>query len=343
MTRYIIRRGLQSLLLMWLATLIAFSIQQIAPGGPLQFLNDDPNGSQEDADRLARLYGIDRSVGVQYVSWFMGEDWLPQTPTFQSGRCLVDPDDCSRGIVRLDFGRSLHFTGQSVISLIVERIPATFQLAFSSLVIGIVIGFPLGILSALYRGRLPDNLIRISTVLISTVPSWWIGLLLLILLGGYLDIVPLGGMQDIGDGSLGDRLHHLVLPAFVGAIGGIIGNSRILRFEMLEVLNQDYVRTARAKGLSYYAVVVRHVLRNALLPFVTGLGGLFLIILSGSLLFEIVFAWPGMGRLAIQAINSRDFPLLMGVFVIGSFLGILGMLFVDIMYSVVDPRVRYDS
>lgn len=328
---------------MWLATLIAFSIQQIAPGGPLQFLDDDPSGTKADAERLERLYGIDRSVGVQYVAWFLGEDWLPETPTFRSGRCLSDPDDCSRGIVRLDFGRSFHFRGESVIGLIADRIPATFQLAFASLVLGILIGFPLGIISALYRGRMPDNVIRVSTVLISTVPSWWIGLLLLIFLGGYLDWVPLGGMQDIGDGSLPDRLHHLILPAMVGAIGGVIGNSRILRFEMLEVLNQDYVRTAKAKGLSYWAVVVRHVLRNALLPFVTGLGGIFLIILSGSLLFEIVFAWPGMGRLAIQAVNSRDYPLLMGIFVIGSFLGIVGILFVDIMYSIVDPRVRYDN
>jgi peptide/nickel transport system permease protein len=178
--------------------------------------------------------------------------------------------------------------------------------------------------------------------LVNAVPHWWLGLLLLILLGGYLNLVPLSGMQTIGDGSLLDRLHHLILPAIVGAIGGWIGFSRILRFEMLEVLNQDYVRTARAKGLAERTVLFRHVLRNALMPFVTGLSGIFLLILSGSVLFELVFSWPGMGRLFIQSVNSRDYSVMMALFVIGSFLGILGLLMVDVLYSFVDPRVKYD-
>ncbi|MEZ4862399.1 MAG: ABC transporter permease [Caldilineaceae bacterium] len=343
MTRYIIRRGLQSLLLMWVATIIGFTVYQMAPGGPLQFLDNDPKQSQADADRLQRLYGLDRSVPVQYIAWAFGEDWLPATPVWRSGRCLNDPTTCSRGIVRLDFGRSFHYQGEPVINLIVERMPATFLLAFSSLLLSVLIGVPLGIISALYRGRWPDNVVRITTVLLNTVPEWWIGLLLLIILGGYFGLVPLGGMQTIGDGSLLDRLHHLILPATVSAIGGWIGFSRILRFEMLDVLSQDYVRTARAKGLSPKVVIIRHVLRNAIMPFVTGLSGIFLLVLSGAVLFEIVFSWPGMGRLTIDAINSRDYPLMMALFVISSFLGILGVLLVDILYSVVDPRVRYDT
>lgn len=342
MTRYIIRRSLQSLLLLWIATLIGFSIYQAAPGGPLQFMDDDPRRNAEDLNRLNRLYGLDRTILVEYVSWSFGEDWLPATRFWQSGRCMNDVQNCSRGIIRLDFGRSFHFQGESVISLIVERMPATFLLAFTSLVLSAVIGVPLGIISALTRGRWPDNLIRVSTVVINTVPDWWIGLLLLIILGGYLQVVPLSGMQDIGDGSFWDRVHHLLLPAVVSSIGGWIGFSRILRFEMLEVLNQDYVRTARAKGLSRIAVIVRHVLRNAMLPFVTSFGSIFLLVLSGSVLFENVFSWPGMGRLAYTAINARDYPLMMALFVIGSFLGIVGVLMVDILYSVVDPRVRYD-
>jgi peptide/nickel transport system permease protein len=341
MTRYIIRRALQSLALMWVATIIAFSIYQLAPGGPLQFMDDDPKRSQADIERLERLYGLDRSVPVQYAVWLAGEDWLPATPTWRSGRCLNEPDRCTLGLIRLDFGRSFHYQGESVINLIASRIPATFLLAFSSLVISMVVGFPLGILSALNRGKWPDNLVRVTTVLINTVPEWWIGLMLLIILGGYLGLVPLGGMSDARDGSLINRLHHLVLPATVSAISGWIGFSRILRFEMLEVLNQDYIRTARAKGLSRLMVTVRHVLRNAMMPFVTGLGSIFLLILSGSLLFEIVFSWPGMGRLTFIAINARDYPLMMALFVISSFLGIVGTLMVDILYGVVDPRVRY--
>ena len=343
LTRYIIRRTIQSILLVWVSTLIGFSIYQLAPGGPLQFLNEDPRQSSADIARLERTYGIDRSIPVQYIAWAFGEDWLPRSDTWRSGRCLADESQCAHGVVRLDFGRSFSFKGQRVLDLIVERIPATFLLAFSSLVLSILIGFPLGIISALTRGRWPDNVIRVTTVLLNTVPEWWIGLLLLIILGGYLGWVPLGGMYSIGDGSLLNRLHHLILPATVASIGGWISFSRILRFEMLEVLNQDYIRTARAKGLSARAVIVRHALRNAIMPFVTGLSGIFLLILSGSLLFEIVFSWPGMGRLTINAINSRDYPLMMALFVISSFLGILGSLMVDIVYSVVDPRVRYDK
>jgi len=342
MTRYIVRRGIQSFFLLWLATLIAFSIYQLAPGGPLQFLDDDPTATGEDVNRLARLYGIDRPVFNQYVAWLAGEDWLPKSPSWRSGRCLAQPDRCGRGILRLDFGRSFLFTGRPVINVIAERIPATFTLAFSGLLLSVLGGVPLGIYAALNRGRLPDHVIRVTTVLINTVPEWWIGLLLLIFLGGYLGLVPLSGMQTIGDGSLLDRLHHLILPAIVSAISGWIGFSRILRFEVLEVLNQDYVRTARSKGLSEHVVVFRHVLRNALMPFVTGLSGIFLLILSGSVLFELVFSWPGMGRLFITAINSRDYPVMMALFVIGSFLGITGVLMVDILYSFVDPRVQYD-
>lgn len=343
LTRYIIRRTIQSIILVWVSTLIGFTIYQMAPGGPLQFLNEDPRQDAGDIARMERLYGIDRSIPVQYIAWAFGEDWLPETDTWRSGRCLAQADQCSRGIVRLDFGRSFSFKGERVIDLIVDRIPATFLLAFSSLVLSVLIGFPLGIISALTRGRWPDNVIRVTTVLLNTVPEWWIGLLLLIFLGGYLGWVPLGGMYDIGDGSLMDRLHHLVLPATVASIGGWIGFSRILRFEMLDVMNQDYIRTARAKGLSARTVIIRHALRNAIMPFVTGLSGIFLLILSGSLLFELVFSWPGMGRLTINAINSRDYPLMMALFVISSFLGIVGTLMVDILYSVVDPRVRYDK
>lgn len=342
MTRYIIRRSLQSLVLMWISTLIGFSIYQAAPGGPLQFLDDDPRRTQADVVRLERSYGIDRTIIVQYIAWAFGEDWLPQDDYWRSGRCLSNETSCSRGIVRMDFGRSFSFKGRSVISVIAERIPATLTLALTSLLISVAIGFPLGIISALNRGRWPDNLIRVSTVLLNTVPEWWIGLLLLIILGGYLGLVPLGGMCKIGDCTWQSRLHHLALPATVSAIGGWISFSRILRFEMLEVLNMDYVRTARAKGLSRRIVMWRHVLRNAIMPFVTGLSGIFLLILSGSVLFEMVFSWPGMGRLFIAAINSRDYPVMMAQFVIGSFLGILGLLMVDILYSVVDPRVRYD-
>lgn len=342
MWRYIVRRSIQSFFLLWLATLISFTIYQMAPGGPVQFLDDDPRATGEDANRLTRSYGLDRPIPIQYLVWLAGEDWLPANQTWQSGRCLSDTARCGKGILRLDFGRSFFYKGQPAINPILERIPATLTLGLATLILSMVIGIPLGIIAAFNRGRWPDHFIRVSTVLINTVPDWWLGLLLLIFLGGYLGWVPLSGMYTIGDGSLLNRLHHLILPALVAATGGWIGYSRILRFEMLEVLNQDYVRTARAKGVPERLVMVRHVLRNALMPFVTGFGGILLIFLSGAVLFENVFSWPGMGRLFITAINSRDYPVMMAVFVIGSFVGILGLLLVDILYSIVDPRVKYD-
>lgn len=342
MLRYIVRRSIQSFFLILLSTLIGFTIYQAAPGGPIQFLDDDPTATVDDANRLQRAYGLDRSIPVQYLVWLAGEDWLPQTETWRSGRCLSDSERCGRGIIRLDFGRSFFFKGRLAIDVIVERMPATFILAFSSLILSILGGIPLGIYAAIKRGKMPDHFIRVSTVLVNTVPHWWLGLLLLIILGGYFGLVPLSGMQTIGDGSFLDRLHHLILPATVGAIGGWIGFSRIMRFEMLEVLNLDYIRTARAKGLSEKAVIYGHAIRNAIMPFVTGLSGIFLLALSGSVLFETVFSWPGMGRLFITAVNARDFPVMMALFVIGSFLGVLGLLMVDILYSLVDPRVKYD-
>jgi peptide/nickel transport system permease protein len=263
MTRYIIRRSLQSVVLLWLATLIGFTVYQLAPGGPLQFLDENPQASQQDFERLERSYGIDRTIPVQYIAWLLGEDWLPKTDFWRAGRCLLDESRCSRGIVRMDFGRSFSIGNRPAIDVIAERIPATFLLGASSLFFSILIGVPLGIISALTRGRWPDNLIRVTTVFLNTLPDWYIGLVLLIILGGYLRIVPLGGMQTIGDGSLLDRLHHLILPALVSATGGWIGFSRILRFEMLDVLHQDYVRTAYAKGLSRNAVIIRHVCDRA--------------------------------------------------------------------------------
>lgn len=342
MTRYIVRRGLQSVVLIWISTLIVFIIYQLAPGGPLGLMEPNPGRTPEDVERQMRAHGLDRTVLVQYVAWAFGEDWLPKTEYWQSGRCMNQPDKCGRGIVRLDFGRSF-VDRRPVIDKIAERMPATFALAFSSLLISALVGFPLGMIAALTRGRWPDNLIRVTTVVLNTVPEWWIGLLLLIILGGYLGLVPLSGMCDIGACTPQSFLHHLILPATVAAIGGFISFSRILRFEMLEVLNMDYVRTAKAKGLSRRAVLWRHVLRNAIMPFVTGLSGIFLLALSGSVLFETVFSWPGMGRLFIQSVNARDYPVMMALFVIGGFLGILGVLMVDILYSVVDPRVRYDK
>jgi len=245
-------------------------------------------------------------------------------------------------VARGNLGYSL-VNREPVLDRIARRLLPTIQLMGTALLLGVVIGVPLGVLSAIRRYSFLDHFVTVLAFLGVSSPSFFLGLGAIYLLSLKLDLLPTAGMQTLGAPySLLDRLHHLILPALVAATGGWIGFSRIMRFEMLEVLNQDYVRTARSKGLAERAVIIRHVMRNALLPFVTGLSGIFLLILSGSILFEIVFSWPGMGRLFITALNSRDYPVMMALFVIGSFLGILGVLMVDILYSFVDPRVKYD-
>jgi len=264
---------------------------------------------------MRRAYGLDQPLYVQYGKWL----W---------------------SVARLDFGYSF-VDRRPVLDKIVERIPASFQLSIGAFVLGLL-GIPLGVFAALRRGRLPDQLVRIFTVLGNAVPHWWLGLMLLVLSASFLRIFPLGGMYTEGDGSLQDRLWHLALPWMVGALGGWIGYSRFVRSEMLEVLGQDYVRTAQAKGLTSRAVLYGHALRNAFLPLTTMLGPTLVGLLSSSVLFEVTFSWPGLGRMSVDAAFQRDYPMLMALATIFSFLGILGNLLSDVAYGWVDPRVRYE-
>jgi peptide/nickel transport system permease protein len=312
--RYIIRRSLHSVLLLLLISILAFSIMRLAPGGPTQFL-DDPRISPEYRAALLESFGLNDPLPVQYVKWL-------------------------GNVVRLDFGVSF-IDRRPVLEKIGERFWASFQLAIASFALGLL-GIPLGIYAAMRHGRWQDQVIRVFTVFGNAVPHWWLGLMLLVLSATTVRIFPLGGMYTIGDGSLPDRLWHLALPALIGALGGWIGYSRYVRSEMLDVLGQDYIRTAHAKGLGPRAVLARHGLRNALIPLATMLGGIFTLLLSGSVLFETTFSWPGLGRMAVDAAFQRDFPVLMALTVLSSTLAILGNLLADVAYGWVDPRVRYD-
>ncbi|MGE3910951.1 MAG: ABC transporter permease [Chloroflexota bacterium] len=314
LTRYVVRRLIQSVFLMLLITVLNFVIMRLAPGGPAQFA-EDPRISPEFRAQMLESYGLNDPLPVQYVKWL-------------------------RNVMVLDFGYS--FTDRRpVLEKILERIPASFQLSIGAFLLGLL-GIPLGVFAALHRGRWPDQLVRVFTVFGNAVPHWWLGLMLLVLSATYFRIFPLGGMYSEGEGGLLDRLHHLILPWTVGALGGWIGYSRYVRSQMLDVLGQDYVRTAHSKGLDTQTVLYGHALRNALIPLATMLGPTIVGLLSSGVLFEVTFTWPGLGRMAVDAAFQRDYPVLMGLATIFSFLGILAALFSDITYGWVDPRVRYE-
>jgi peptide/nickel transport system permease protein len=267
--------------------------------------------------RLRANYGLDQPLPVQYLAW--------------AGRVLQG-----------DLGRSF-LSKEPVAGMVAERLPATLLLAGSALALSFLVGVPLGIYAALHRGAWPDNLIRVVTVVLDALPNFWLGLMAVVILGGLLGWFPQGGMYSLArrnEFDVVDRLRHLFLPTVVLATGGWVAMSRLMRSETLEVLGQDFVRTARAKGLRERVVLYRHVLRNASLPLVTTASAILPALFSGAALTEIVFSWPGMGRLTLEAALKRDFPVILATWLIASVLILVGRMLSDVLYAVVDPRVR---
>lgn len=305
-------------------TVITFIVIHLAPGGPVETQTElNIKATAEARENLKKLYGLDQPLHVQYINWL-------------------------RRFLRLDFGES--FVDQRrVIDKIKERIPVTLSINLISMTIIFLFAIPIGVLSAWKRNSLFD---RIATVFVFagfSVPHFWLALLLMILFGVELGWFPISGIQsiEIEDMSFLERLidmaKHLVLPVTVAAVGGIAGLSRYSRSSMLEVLRQDYIRTARAKGLPEKAVIFRHGLRNALLPVVTILGLSIPGLIGGSVIFETIFAIPGMGQLYYSSAMARDYPVVMGMLVIIAVLTLLGNLIADITYALIDPRIRVGS
>jgi peptide/nickel transport system permease protein len=314
MRRFIVRRLVQSVFLLFGITLITFTISHLAPGGP-DTLIEDPNISPDYLARLRTEYGLDQPLPVQYASWV-------------------------GNLVRLNFGRSFE-DNRPVLDKILERVPATLELSLAGLLLGLL-GVPLGIQAAVHRGGFVDGAVRIFTVVGQALPHWWLGLMIIIITAPF-GIFPLGGIADPNrPDDLLSRVHHLVLPAIITAMTGWIVFSRFVRSELLEVLGQDYVRTARGKGLAGRLALRRHALPNALLPVITLLGNSLAPLFSGAVLFETVFSWPGMGRLAVTAAFRRDYPTVMALTVLVAVLVIIGNLLADLAYGYCDPRVRYD-
>lgn len=317
MTSYIARRTLQMIPLLLGITVVLFGVIQAAPGGPEAALLESDRFIDPAVIEAYRVrLGVDQPVPVQYVRWL--------------GAAL-------RGDLGISFS-----TTRPVSQMIVERLPATLELMGASFVLAAVLAFGLGIFSAVRQYSWFDYIGTGMSFVGIAMPVFWFALILQLVFAVWLRWLPVAGTETVGASSLGDHLLHLVLPSIVLSLRYVAGWSRYLRSSMLVVLRSDFVRTARAKGLSERTVVGGHALRNAMIPVISvmalNLSGLF----SGAVITETIFAWPGIGRMFVQAMFSRDYPLLMGILLLGSTMVVVFNLLADILYAVLDPRIRYE-
>lgn len=353
MFRYIIRRLIQAIPTLVGVSIITFLLVSAAPGDPVSLRTfGDPRMTQETRDALRRALGLDQPLPVQYVAWLTGFSFrsgdqreLMQTAANECWHVDVVNSticDSGRGIIRGDLGTSID-TREPVWKRMMDRMPATLQLGLSSLIFSLLVGVPLGVMSAVYRGSWLDNLIRFFSVIFRSVPVYWMALMLVLTFAVWLGWLPSGGRQTVSlnmEFDLWDRMRHMLLPMLVLSFGPIAFFSRIMRTETLEVIHTDYIRTAKSKGLAPGRVWFLHALRNALLPLMTVLGPAIVGVLSGAVVTETIFAWPGIGRLTINAVFQQDFPVVLGAGIIFAALTIIGYLLTDIFYALVDPRVR---
>ncbi|HXW69500.1 MAG TPA: ABC transporter permease [Dissulfurispiraceae bacterium] len=321
MSLYILKRLASMFPLIFGITLITFVIIHLAPGGPVEVeAQMSLKSSAQARENLKRLYGLDKPLHVQYFEWL-------------------------RRFVKLDFGTSF-VDGKKVTDKIRERIPVTLKINILSLFLIIIIAIPVGVLSAVKQYSLFDKLTTLFVFLGFSTPAFWLALIMMIIFGISLGLLPISGIQSIDVSGMTfferatDQARHLILPVSLSALGGIAGFSRYSRSSMLEVIRQDYIRTARAKGLKESEVIITHALRNALMPIVTILGLAVPGLIGGSVIFESIFAIPGMGQLFWMSTMSRDYPTIMGILVIGAILTLIGNLIADISYALVDPRIR---
>ena len=351
------RRLVQAIPIFFGITLLSYALMLAAPGGPVVALTFDPRMTPREREAIAARLGVNDPWPVQYLRWLLGDDWMRfdtdgDGVADQSFLLPLDADGDGepeapgerRGILRGDFGRSF-FQRRPVVDVIVERIPATLELGVSALFFSLLIGLPIGILAAVRRGGWFDNSTRVMAVVFSAVPVFWLGLILILIFGSRLGVLPMGNRCETtltgGCPPVYQRLEFLILPTFVLATGGIAGFSRFMRASMLDVISQDYMRTALAKGLPLRAVWFKHGARNALIPIATFLGPALTLVLSGAAITETIFAWPGLGRLSVTAVIQRDYPVVMAVTIMTAIATILGYILSDIMYAVIDPRIRF--
>jgi len=312
-------------------SLISFALIQLAPGSPVAFKLRGEGGAMRSnietekiVEQTKALYGLDKPIIVQYGLWL--------------GR-----------MIRFDFGKS-YKDQRPVMAKIAETLPITLQFTILETLLIYLIAIPLGTYSATHQRSISDQIITIILFLLYSLPSFWVAMLSILFFGGgdWWNLFPVNGINSIDaqnyspGGWLLDRLWHMALPLFCMTYAGLAGLSRYMRTGMLDVIRQDYIRTARAYGFSEKIVIFKYAMRNSLIPIITLFAGLLPGLIGGSVIIETIFSIPGMGRLGFEAVLSRDYPLIMGVFTISTFLTLIGLVLTDVLYAIVDPRIRLE-
>ena len=328
-------------------SILLFALVNLAPGGPLSGQGQSRHIDPGKVELLKRQFGLDKPLPTQYLIWLIGNDWMQVD---NNGDGFFDSYGTRQGILRGDFGFSFR-TRQPVLTEIGDRLPNTIYLTVVTMLVAVLIAIPIGIISAIKQYSKFDITVTTLSFAGQAIPEFWLGLILILIFYAWLKnpfnggpLLPSGGMTSINSVGfdLGDRIVHLILPVLTGALGWVAWYSRFLRSSMLDVIHQDYIRTARAKGLPEKVVLYKHALRNALVPLVTLLALDLPYIFGGAIFVEILFSWPGMGRLYYQAALQRDYPVLLAVLIIGASFIILSNLLADIVYAYLDPRIRFE-
>jgi peptide/nickel transport system permease protein len=365
MTKYVIRRVIQAIPVLFGITIAVYAILLAAPGGPTAKFAQNPRITTEQREAFKKAWGLDQPIPIQYCRWmgicnpqgeglgiFLGPTGWPNfLPQALSG--------ATNGVLHGDFGFSID-SGQKVSNMIVRAALPTMILAGFALVIWIVIAILMGVYAAIHRYSFFDQAATVFAYVGFAMPTFWLGIMLIFIFSGPgLNILPAGGMTEtrlsppFGSDAywtyfgqkpveaILDIGKHLILPVFTLVVVNIAGDSRFVRASMLEALNQDYVRTAKAKGLPARIVTFKHALRNAMLPVLTNIGLEIPFLFTGAIVTETIFSWPGIGNLTIDATRNFDYPVLMGVLLITSIIVVLCNLLADIAYAVVDPRIKF--
>ncbi len=346
MGQYIVRRLIQAIPMLIVVSILLFVLVNIAPGGPMSAYSRSNRIPPEKKEAIRRSFGLDKPLPVQYIIWLIGNDWM-QVDT--DGDDIPDGYGTRKGVLRGDFGFSYR-TRKPVIGEILDRLPNTIYLMTVTLIVVGIVAIPIGIISAVKQYSKFDITATTLSFMGQAIPEFWLGLLLILVFYATLNnpitgepLFPPGGMYTLGEEfSIRDRIWHLILPVTMGMVSWIAWYSRFLRSSMLDVINQDYIRTARAKGQVERLVLYKHALKNALIPLVTMFALDFPYIFAGALYVELIFSWPGMGRLYYDAATDRDYPILLAVLIIGAAIVMLSNLLADIAYGFLDPRVRYE-
>ncbi|MGD8457744.1 MAG: ABC transporter permease [Anaerolineales bacterium] len=343
MTRYIIRRILQAIPLLLIISVMIFILLR-SSGDPLASMGGRRATRPEDRERLTRLMGLDQPLYMQYIIWLIGNDW---TMIDVDGDGVPETPGVRKGALRGDFGDSLVKRGVPALDIIIERLPNTILLMIPAEILILIVSLALGIYSALRQYSILDQVVTGASFIGYSMPIFFIALASMYVFAVNfrqwgLPYLPTVGMFDPKVGKTASQVAlHMILPIFSMSVISISGYSRYIRSEMLEVISQDYIRTAHAKGLTERMVLFGHALKNAALPFVTLVGIDVPLLLGGAVVTETIFAWPGMGRLFIDHLTRNDTPVVMGILMLISIAVIFSQLLVDVIYAWLDPRIRY--